>query len=240
MALPIDIAIANPDPSEAPTTFQELVTLLRTLITAEVTGTYLPYVTGSATPDVGDQDKAWQRTDVGGRPMGTYVYYSGTWRRQYRGPGIVMYDGDPAVDFAGVGGLGTVGGEWDGFALCNGNNGTPDLSDKFIIASHMSDLAIGYSGGNHSTNASGATTATGGVASVTLNNDNTYRPAHDAVTVGRQTADGNTPSAGGPLYGTGSTGELELLPADAGNTTPDAIPILPPYYTLALAKWVGY
>lgn len=240
--LPIDISIANPDPSEAPTTFQELVTLLRALITAEVTGTYLPYVTGSATPDVADQDKAWHRTDGGGRPMGTYVYYSGSWRRQYIGnPNmIVMYSGDPSVDFAGAGGLGTVGGEWDGFALCNGSNGTPNLSDKFIIASHMTDLAIGYSGGNHSTNASGATTATGGVSSVTLDNDNTYRPSHSGVTVGRQTADGNTPNAAGPLYGTGSTGELTLLAADAGNTTPDAIPTLPPYLALAFAQFVGY
>lgn len=238
MSLPVDIEIANPDPSEAPTTFVELVALFRTLITAEVTGTFKPYVSGSATPDVADQDKVWHRTDGGGRPMGTYVYYSGTWRREYRGPGIVMYDGDPAVDFAGAGGRGTVGGEWDGFALCNGNNGTPNLSDKFIVASHMSDLSIGYSGGNHSTNVSGATTATGGAATITLDEDRTYRPAHDAVQVSRQEADGNTPNVAGVLYGPGTS--VTLLAADAGNETPDAILTLPPYYALALAKWIGY
>lgn len=240
MALPVDIDIANPDPGAAPTTLTELVALLRTLITAEVTGDYLPYVKGASTPAVSDQDKVWHRTDGGGRPMGTYVYYSGTWRRQYIGnPNMVlMYRGDPSVDFAGAGGLGTVGGEWDGWALMNGNNGTVDLSDKFIVASHMSDMAIGYSGGQHSTAVSGGTTQTGGVATIQLNNDNTYRPARDATTVGRHTADGNTPDAGGPLYGSGSN--QTLLDADAGNEAPDAIATLPPYYALAFCQWVGY
>ena len=238
--LPIDIDIANPDPGDAPETLTELIVLLRTLITAEVTGDYLPYVTGSATPDVGDQDKVWVRTDGGGRPMGNYVYYSGSWRREYIGnPNqIVMYRGDPSVDFAGAGGLGTAEGEWDGWALCNGNNGTIDLSDKFIVASHMSDMVIGYSGGQHSTNISGSTTQTGGAATVTLTEDNTYRPARDAVQASRQEADGNTPNAGGPLYGPGTS--VDLLAADAGNETPDAVSTLPPYMALAFAQFVGY
>lgn len=240
MALPVDVEIAEPDPSAAPTTFSELIELLRELITAEVTGTYLPYVTGSATPDVGDQDKVWHRTDGGGRPLGTFVYYSGAWRRQYIGnPNmILMYTGDPSVDFAGTGGLGTVEGEWDGWALCNGNNGTPDLSDKFIVASHMSDMTIGYAGGQHSTNISGATTQSGGAAQVTLDDSNTYRPARAAVQVAKWEADGNTPNAGGGLYGV--TSGVDLLPADAGNETPDAISILPSYLVLAYAKFVGF
>lgn len=240
MSLPIDIEIANPDPSAAPTTFAELIEELRTLITAEVTGTYLPYVTGSTTPIPADQDKAWHRTDSSGRPIGTYIYYNGAWRRQYTGRQnqIVMYAGDPGTDFAGTGGRGTVGGEWDGFALCNGNNGTPDLSDKFIVASHMSDMSIGYSGGNHSTNVSGATTQSGGAASQTLTDDNTYRPARGVVEVRRWEADGNTPNGAGDLYGQGS-GTI-LLAADAGNTSPDPVPTLPPYVALAYAMWVGY
>jgi hypothetical protein len=242
MSLPVNLDIADPDPSDAPTTFGDMIQLLRTLITAEVTGDYLPYVTGSATPDVGDQDKVWHRTDGGGRPMGTYVYYSGSWRRQYVGNQnmILMYRGDPSIDFTGAGGLGAVGGEWDGWALCNGNNGTVDLSDKFIVASHMSDMTIGYAGGQHSTNVTGSTTQTGGVAEVTLTNDDTYRPARPAVSVGRQTADGNAASVSGPLYGVGTAGSVELLAADAGNETPDAISTVPPYLALAFAQFVGY
>lgn len=240
MALPINIEIANPDPSEAPTTLLELVALFRTLITAEVTGDYLPYVTGAATPNVSDEDKVWHKTDGAGRPLGTYVYYAGAWRRQYIGTPnmILMYRGGPGTDFAGAGGLGTVGGDWDGWALCNGNNGTVDLSDKFIVASHMTDMAIGYSGGQHSTIVSGGTTQTGGANSITLDADNTYRPARAAIEVGKWKADGNAADAGSSLYGSGSN--VTLLAADAGKETPDAIPTLPNYFALAFVQFVGY
>lgn len=240
MSLPITIEIANPDPDAAPTTLTELVVLLRSLITAEVTGSYVPYVQGSSTPDVSDQDKVWHKTDGSGRPLGTFVYYSGAWRRQYIGnPNMVLiYRGDPSVDFAGAGGLGTVGGEWDGWALMNGNNGTIDISDKFIIASHMTDMAVGYAGGQHATNVTGSTTHFGGTATIQLDNGNTYRPARDAVQVRKWEADGNTPNAGGSLYGVGS--DLTLLDSDAGNETPDAIATLPPYLALAFAQFVGY
>lgn len=240
MSLPVQISIANPDPGSAPTTFTELIVLLRTLITAVVTGTYVPYVQGTTTPAVGDQDKVWHRTDGSGRPMGTYVYYSGGWRRQatHRLNEVVMYRGAPADDFDGTG-LGIVGGEWDGFALMNGNNGTVDWSDKFMIASHMTDMTIGYSGGQHSTNVSGSTTQFGGVATVTLDADHTYRPARAAVSARKWKADGNTPDAGSSLYGSGST-DVELLAADAGNESPDAIATLPPYLATAYVQWVGY
>jgi hypothetical protein len=143
MGLPVQISIASPDPSAAPTTLTQLIVLLRTLITAIVTGDYVPYVQGSGTPAVSDQDKVWHRSDNGGRPMGTYVYYSGSWRRQYNGKigELTFYQGDPAVDFDGTG-LGIVGGEWDGWALSNGNNGTNDLGDRFLVAGHMSDLSV--------------------------------------------------------------------------------------------------
>ncbi len=240
MSLPVDIEIADPDPSAAPVTFTELVELFRLLITAEVTGTYLPYVTGSSTPSVGDQDKVWHRTDGSGRPLGTFVYYGGSWRRQYIGnPNqIVMYSGDPGVDFAGAGGLGTAAGDWDGWALCNGNNGTVNLSDKFIVASHMTDLAIGYAGSEHSTTVSGATTSTGGDKDITLDASNTYRPAVDAFKVRTYIADGHTADAGGDLYGIGTT--TDVVVADAGNLTPPAIPTLPTYYCLAFVQFVGY
>lgn len=238
--LPVQVSIANPDPGAAPTTFTELIVLLRTLITAVVTGTYVPYVQGSATPAVGDQDKVWHRTDGGGRPMGTYRYYGGNWRREYSGKlgELSFYQGDPGVDFDGTG-LGIIGGEWDGWALCNGNNGTGDLTDRFIVGGKMSDLAIGYTPGEWRSTVSGSTLAVGGNNRITLTNDNTYRPARAALEVRKWTADGNTPSAGGPLYGSG-TADQELLAADAGNETPDDIPTLPPYIAAGIVKFLGY
>jgi len=238
MSLPVAVSIASPDPAAAPTTLTQLIVLLRTLITAVVTGTYVPYVQGSATPAVGDQDKVWHRTDNGGRPMGTYVYYSGSWRREYKGQigQLSYYQGDPAVDFDGTG-LGIVGGEWDGWALCNGNNATSDLSDRFIVAAHMTDLAIGHPSDWRSS-VSGAALALGGDNSILLSDANTYRPATAEVKVGKWKADGNAPDAGSGLYGAGTT--QTLIDADAGNPTPPVIPALPPYFALGLVKFVGY
>lgn len=240
MSLPVSITIANPDPSAAPTTLTQLIVLLRTLITAVVTGTYIPYVQGSATPAVGDQDKVWHRTDGSGRPTGTYVYYSGSWRRQYTGKQgqIAIYQGDPSVDFAGAGGLGTVGGDWDGWALCNGNNGTGDLSDRFIVGAHMSDLSVGHPSDWRSS-VSGTALALGGDKDIVLTDANTFRPARPAVQITKWKADGNAPDAGSALYGSG-TPNVTLLDADAGNVAPDRIPTLPPYFAVAYVKFVGY
>lgn len=241
MGLNVQVSIANPDPSDAPLTFTQLIVKLRTLITAIVTGDYVPYVQGSGTPAVGDQDKVWHRTDNGGRPMGTYVYYSGSWRREYthRLNEVVMYRGTPSNDFETTG-LGIVGGEWDGFAIMDGRNSTEDWSDRFIVASHMTDFSIGYPGGGPpSSNVNGATTHTGGAKDITLDATNTYRPARAAVAARKWKADGNTPDAGSSLYGSGGT-DATLLAADAGNETPPAIPTLPPYIVTGFVQFLGY
>lgn len=239
----IETEFDNPDPLDCPTTFAEMIALLNELVHSELVGEFVPYVTGAATPDVDDQDKVWHRVDATGRPLGTYVFYSGAWRKQYSGliGEVVMYSGDPAQDFAGSGGAGTVGGEWDGWQLCNGSNGSPNLSDKFIVGAKMDDLGVGYpaGAGPWKTNVTGATTQEGaGVHEITLTNNNTYRPARDAVQVRRWEADTNTPNPAGSLYGVGTS--VDLLGADAGNTDPDVIPTLPPYYALAFAQFKGY
>lgn len=50
--------------------------------------------------------------------------------------GIIMYHGDMS-NFDDTG-LGTKGTELDGWALCNGKNGTPDLRGKFIVGGDKS------------------------------------------------------------------------------------------------------
>lgn len=239
----ISIQFDIPDPGECPLTFTEQIAALNALAHGEIEGEFVAYVTGATTPAVDDQDKVWHRVDASGRPIGTYVFYSGTWRKQYTHNigEIVMYSGDPDVDFAGTGHKGTVGGEWDGFQLCSGENGSPNLSDKFVVGAKMDDLAIGYPNGDGpwKTGVSGATTQEGvGVHEIQLDNSNTYRPAIPAITAGRWEADGNTPNVAGDLYGLGS--DATLSAEDAGNPAPPAIPTLPPWYALALAVFVGY
>ncbi|MCS7188343.1 MAG: hypothetical protein RMJ66_01765 [Bacteroidia bacterium] len=53
----------------------------------------------------------------------------GTWRFAVPPGGIIMYSGPWSFDATG---LGT--GALEGWALCNGNNGTPNLTDRFILA----------------------------------------------------------------------------------------------------------
>lgn len=243
MSLDVTITLDSPDPEECASDVTELYDNMRSRLSGSIEGTFIPYVTGAATPGVDDQDKVWHRVDADGRPLGTFIFYSGTWRKEYNCPiGMwAMYSGDPGVDFAGTGGAGTIGGQWDGWQLLNGENGVPNLSDKFIVGAKMDDLAIGYPEGNGpwKTNVSGETTQEGaGVHEITLTEDTTYRTPRDAVKVSRWEADGNTLNPAGDLYGRGTS--MDLLAADAGNLEPDPIPTLPNYYASAIAVFKGY
>lgn len=243
MAALIETTFNNPDPEDCPLTFTELVALLNELVESHLVGSFLPYITGAGTPGVDDQDKVWHKVDANGRPLGTFVYYSGAWRKQYSGNigEIVLYSGDPSVDFAATGGAGTVGGEWDGWQLCNGSNGSPNLSDKFIVAAKMDDLGIGYpTGGPWKTSVSGTTTQEGaGVHEVQLDATNSYQPAIAPITVGLASATGNAPTAGGGLYGSNLTYPINITPGSA-EFVPPVIPTLPPWYALAYVQFRGY
>lgn len=118
----ITVAIATPDPSFHPTTLAQAWTStggLKDLITATLQGTYTPYVMSSSIPAVDDQDKIWFKLDGAGRPLGAYKYYSGNWVRVYPFPvgTTVIFVDDPTGLFDGTG-LGVVGTDWYGWAMC--------------------------------------------------------------------------------------------------------------------------
>ncbi len=243
MPVPVVLTWANPAEGTCPTTIDEAVALYRTLLSGEVSGTFTPYILGFDTPSVEDQDKAWIRLDAVGRPLGTYVFYAGTWRREITGKlnEITMFSGNPATFFDGTG-KGLITGQWDGWFLCNGQNGTPNLSDKFIVGAHMDNSAgqTGYSSGWRSM-VSGSIAATGGSATHTLTLAETPRPAQDALVVDRFDA-GASRDAAGKIFGIEdgtSTYDYELIPADAGVTSPTPVPTLPPYYALAYCIFIG-
>jgi len=56
--------------------------------------------------------------------------------------GIIMYSGPWNFDATGLG-IGAL----EGWALCNGNNGTPDLSDRFVMGTTISG-ELGTTGGS--------------------------------------------------------------------------------------------
>lgn len=243
MPLPVTVTFANPDPGAAPSTLAQFIALLRTLVGAEVTGSYLPYVVGATTPSVDDQDKVWHKLDGDGRPIGTYFFYRGNWRRLYNGSTSEarVFTGDPSLHFDSTG-LGTLGGEWDGWAMLNGQNEQPDLSNKFVIAGNMNnDGATGYDSGWRTT-IDGSPQQTGGRAAFTLDADTTYRKARPEIKRFKWSADGNTGRNGGNMLGdTSSPGVSEiLLPEDTGKETPDQISIVNPFYAFALVGWIGY
>jgi len=247
MSFPITITYANAPAGTCPTSIDQLIQLFRDITTSEISTSYTPYVLGYQVPSVEDQDKAWIRIDAAGRPLGTFIFYSGAWRRQYNGKfgEITAFGGNPALFFDGTG-RGLTTGEWDGWALCNGQNGAPNLSDKFIVGSHMDNSAgqTGYSG-SWRTMVSGSLTGSGGAASQTLTEAQVYLAAEDALVLDKYIADGNARNDTGKLYGehsiaTGPGGVTTVVAAEAGNTTPDPVTTLPPYYTLAYCIFFGY
>ena len=60
--------------------------------------------------------------------------------------GIVMFYGDAAAAFDAQG-LGRKGSRFEGWQLCNGKNGSPDLQDRFIAAAGQA-YQMGDSGGS--------------------------------------------------------------------------------------------
>jgi len=233
----VAISIANPDPNDCPKDFPELVALLRQLITSTVEGASTPYVVQSAEPGVDDQNYIWFKIDGTGRPLGIFKFYDGNWRRVDNGRTgeVRVFNGNPAGVFDETG-KGILGSAWDGWALMNGQNGTPDVSDRFIIAGHS------YSGGWRTDVGDSPLATTGGNASITLSDSNTYRPARPEVKRYKWSADGNTGRNGGNMLGDFSAPGVSevILPGDAGNTDPDPISIVNPYYAFALVAFIGY
>lgn len=244
MSLPVTTTFSNPNPISSPTTLTETVAILNTLVASSLNGSFTPYIIQSAVPTVEQQGYIWVKlTGAGNKPTGVYVYYGGAWRKIYTGlpSEIRMFSGDPAGYFD-ANGLGVVGADWDGWHLCNGKDGVIDLSDKFIVAAHMSNaLGSGYAGG-WKTYVTGSALATGGSKEATLDADTAYWPGHGAINLQRWGADGNTPATDGGMYGVSGTPSavVEVQAAYAGNTSPDPFEILPPFYALAYAVFVGY
>ena len=124
----------------------------------------------------------------------------------------------------------------DGWALCNGQNGTPDLRDRFIVGA-----------GNHYTvNLTNSLTATN--VTLTTNNLPTHRHQYEDGFFSESKNDGpiytNSPGGGitdtmiGNLYGSGAHDSDNhyiywrgMFTTNVGSSTP--FDIRPPYYAMA-------
>lgn len=192
---------------------------------------------GSTPPSSALANKVWLKTDVAGRPLGLYAYYNGNWRRIYTGVSVgeirmIWY---APSQFDGTG-RATVGSDWDGWAICNGNNGTPLLNDRMPTASSN------YNGtyGGWYTNIEGTPKATGGTAQHFIT-DNDLPPLSAAATCARYGALGGT--AGCYLGNPGDpVAEYYEVVGLSGNPVGQNRTPLPPspYFAIGFVMFVGY
>ena len=247
MSLPtITVSFSNPDPNATVSSVQDLVTLLNTLAVGEIAGTFVPYILSDSTPATSDQDKLWARTDTAGRPIGLFKYYNGNWRRFPTGKawGLELFKGDPAIYFDGTG-LGLIGGDWDGYAICNGNNGTENLSDLFPVFGRMDNTGITGWVDGWKTNVTGTAEYSAGQSIYNLSNNNL--PNMKVQLSGRVGYDDN--GSGAPAdaivttkgYGGRSSVDIASFGSDTDTGNPQvAVPTVPPFKAMAICQWVGY
>lgn len=240
-----------PDPNAAPLNLIQLFQLANVLVSSEIQGNYLNMVIQSTQPGADDQDKAWVVIDGAGRPLAIKTFYNGKWRRIYNGMigEIRGFSGDPGYNATGnfnTNGLGNVGGEYDGWHLCNGKDGTPDLSNRFLVGAEMSPAPHGYSDGKWKTKIDDKIYDTGGQWTEVLKPENIPVPAMPAVRFRHWYADGNIPQPhtgnlwGVPASPPNHTDNDDLVAKVDGNASPVGVFIGPPFYSLAWIIFVGY
>lgn len=138
----------------------------------------------------------------------------------------------------------------DGWALCNGTNGTPDLRNRFVIGAG-STYALSETGGGGNTGAAGAHThsTTSGAHALTVNE----LPAHThRVSGDGQTAAYDSTGVERPVDYPGGQGSVVTSETGGGaaHTHPDgttndpgnhthSVP-LPPYYGLFFIMFIGF
>jgi len=185
---------------------------------------------GSNPPSSSLTNKVWYKTDGAGRPLGVYMFYNGSWRRVYTGVygEVRMFAGNPASYFDGSG-RGIVGGDLDGWALCNGQNGTPNLADHFIIAAQSF-------GAGWVTSVEGSSKSSGGQNAYAINPQNL---PYLAVTLPHKAVQSGTGAVG-----FGGTGDVtQDYPVAGLNGVPmggGPLPVVPPYIALGYMMFVGY
>jgi hypothetical protein len=184
---------------------------------------------GSSPPSSSLTQKVWFKTDAAGRPLGVFMFYNGNWRRVYTGQlsEIKIFGGNTAGYFDGTG-RGVIGGDYDGWALCNGNNGTYNLSDKFIVPGT-------WNGSQWVSAVSGSNAAAGGSNTITPDN----LPLLLTPTFGVGAA------GGAGAYGLGAENAqfLNYWHVHDRNGTPLSgynFPFVPPYIALGYIMFIGY
>jgi len=222
---------AMPDPDGClPGTRQEMAKFISDAISVMFAGTSFGLINvGSDTPAPENQDRPWFRTTSSGYPLGLYYFYNGKWVRSAPFPvgTKALYTGDSSVfDGTGKGNEGTVA---EGWFLCNGQNGTEDLRDRFIVGAKQ------YKDGAWRTDVdpSQSDRIQGGAQEVTLNMNN-LPPIEVNIPIGSDVG-----GRGRFVYGSNTVNSdpYELTIVGSGQNRPRPFEILPPFYAQAIIVW---
>lgn len=182
------------------------------------------YSVGFAQPTPDQRTSPWLRLDGSNRPLGWYYYYNGGWRpvTPFRLGMMMDYNGSSS-NFDSTG-LGLIATDMDGWALCNGQNGTPNLADLFVVTA--------------SANTAGAwTSIVGGVAPAGQGGNSKYDLVQ--TDLGPLLGKSGDPKGGQPLL-LEPGAPLFIKNAGGKNTVAQtAIPV-PAWYALAKIAFVGY
>jgi hypothetical protein len=199
-----------------------------------------------------NQNKVKFQLDSFGRPQGAFFFYNGSWRLLYSGLPFELryFFGQPYSDFDSTG-LGLVGTRWDGWAIANGQNGTQDLRNQFVLSGNYAQSAFGWYtvlvNPAPQTTAGVTTTVgatTGGAASTLLQVYNLPAincsiPLTNSVIMGGSQFYALSVPSGSPNPG-GTTGETFVNGVNTGVGQQPGISPVPPYIAVGLAMFIGY
>lgn len=223
-----------PDILSAPSTFQGILEAVAQYTLYQFDPDYILLVKGPNTPQAQDQNKLWLKTDAIGRPLGMFVMYNGAWRQVATGnPGqIAMLAGAWSTYFDATG-LGLAGQPWDGWAVANGQNGTMNLTNKFVVPGYRCD---GW--GLWVTNIDGYDAYSGGRNSFQLQIENLPQ-----MSVTLNARDGYAYGSG--MFGVTSPGPGQNVGGQwayevQGTGAQIPISLIPPYIAVGFVQFVGY
>jgi len=186
---------------------------------------------GSAQPSSSLTNKVWFVVDGNGRPLGVKLFYNGSWRPMYSGAigDIKMFAGGTSGQFDGTG-RGVVGSWHDGWAICNGLNGTQNLLNRFVVGGN-------WDGSWWATTVEGSSTYSGGAGTLYIQPAN-LPPLYAEVAV-HSNGGG---SASGSILG-GGTDPIQDYTVVGVNRAPlQGLPLTncPPYVSLGFLQFIGY
>lgn len=213
-----------------PSTYPDLVSGMAQYLQVIFNGAYSFFNYGAVTPAADQQDRPWIRTTSTGIPLGLYIFWNGRWTRSGTYPvgTVISYIGDAesSANFDATG-KGIAGTEGEGWLFCNGQNGTPDLRNRFLAGGDT------YSG-SWSSNVGAPlneNVSVGGQSTVRLV---TGQIPQFTEALPRVTGDG---SVGGFRWGGGTTIADYTIKIGPNSDDQDRVGIIPPFVAVGWLVW---